>query len=301
MVVMRTGITERALLLGRTHPLVGVVTDPPPQSKAETRSSAIILLNSGIVHRVGSGRLYVKIARRMAALGVVVVRFDHSGIGDSSARPDCLPFVESNVKEAQEVIDDLVSQFGIEQFVLGGICSGADTAFRMVCTDDRVVGAVMMNASFYDNSSEWNMYVLNYSHNRKWARQYWKGSLFRPNSWRRALTGRIQYRRLLTVLAGQLKYALRLRKGVGSLAKCMDADVRSLIEKRKRLLLIHSEEDAGIYSLEVIFGRALQASMASGMLRREIIPQTDHTFTLLPSQERLIRIIEDWSTTTLKR
>jgi hypothetical protein len=42
-----------------------------------------VLLNAGAVHRQGPFRLYVHLARRLAALGFSCVRFDQPGIGDS--------------------------------------------------------------------------------------------------------------------------------------------------------------------------------------------------------------------------
>jgi hypothetical protein len=194
------------------------------------------------------------------------------------------------------VIDDVVGQRNVKQFVLVGICSGADTAFKMASADHRVVGAVMINASGYDTSGDWNVYVMS----RVWARHYWTQSLLRPNSWYRALTGRIQYRRLLIVLSRQLKNAFFRSKEVESVAKWISADVRSLIERQIRLLLIYSQGDPGLDYLRVILDQDLGPLLASGVLRREIIPRTDHTFTLLSNQEHLIRIIEDWCTTVLK-
>ncbi|MGH7928173.1 MAG: alpha/beta hydrolase, partial [Candidatus Binatia bacterium] len=73
---------EEALLLGKTRSLVGILTDPP-EAKRSTRLPGIILLNAGIIHRVGPNRMHVKIARTLAPMGFVVVRFDFSGIGDS--------------------------------------------------------------------------------------------------------------------------------------------------------------------------------------------------------------------------
>src|SRR5689334_20064244 len=69
---------ENAIVFGGDVRLVGIVTTP-----AETRAdrTGVILLNAGVVHRVGPNRLYVTLARRLAQAGLTVLRFDHSGIG----------------------------------------------------------------------------------------------------------------------------------------------------------------------------------------------------------------------------
>ena len=79
-------MTEEAQLLGKDRDLVGVVTHPA-DVEVDKSSPAFLLLNAGSVHHVGPNRLYVKIARRLASLGFVALRFDFAGVGDG-----CLPF-----------------------------------------------------------------------------------------------------------------------------------------------------------------------------------------------------------------
>ncbi len=91
---------EQAVNFGEKQSLVGILTDPQNEKGSNIQVGAI-LLNSGILHRVGPGRTYVKMARELAALGFTVLRFDFSGIGDSKVRHDNLPFDKSSVDEAQ--------------------------------------------------------------------------------------------------------------------------------------------------------------------------------------------------------
>ena len=69
---------ERALRIGRPTPLIGVVSEPEAFDPARP---AVIILNSGIMHHVGACRLSVKLAREVAAKGLLAARFDYSGIG----------------------------------------------------------------------------------------------------------------------------------------------------------------------------------------------------------------------------
>ena len=57
---------ERALTFGPAN-LVGVLTQPDP-AVANPGLPAVVILNSGILHRAGASRLYVRIARRLAEL-----------------------------------------------------------------------------------------------------------------------------------------------------------------------------------------------------------------------------------------
>ena len=191
---------ERAAVLGRSSPLIGIITEPVDLSAAADRP-AVVIMNSGIVHRVGPGRVTVRLARDLAGQGSLVARFDHSGIGDSPSRQDRIPWPRNTIMETREVMDDLSERYGSRRFVLMGICSGALTSFHTAREDPRVAGAVLMNSQGTESSADWQRYVRN----REWARQYWARSLLSVDSWRRAFTGQIQYRRMLTVLARQVR------------------------------------------------------------------------------------------------
>ena len=73
---------ERAVRFGKTAKLVGIVAEPNPTEQSGTDKPAVLMLNSGILHRVGACRLHVKLARSLASEGHTVLRFDFSGIGD---------------------------------------------------------------------------------------------------------------------------------------------------------------------------------------------------------------------------
>ena len=83
-------VTEQTFLFGDAKSLVGIVTDPATGNGRAERPAAL-LLNAGLTYRVGPNRLYVKIARALASQGLVTLRFDLSGIGDSRARDDDVP------------------------------------------------------------------------------------------------------------------------------------------------------------------------------------------------------------------
>jgi alpha/beta superfamily hydrolase len=79
-------MNEEAVHFGSLGSLIGIVTSAARRNNED--KPGVVLLNPGIVHRVGPGRIYVKIARALAEQGFTVLRFDFSGIGDSSVRLD---------------------------------------------------------------------------------------------------------------------------------------------------------------------------------------------------------------------
>lgn len=145
---------ERAIKLGKTAPLAGVLAEPN-QLTAVAGRPAVVILNSGILHHAGASRLHVQVARALADEGYFVLRFDFSGIGDSEARRDTLSFAESAVAETREAMDWLTEKKGATSFVLAGLCSGADMAFNVSLVDERVVGVLQLDAYAYRTRSYW--------------------------------------------------------------------------------------------------------------------------------------------------
>ncbi len=119
---------EEALLLGPYQSIVGVFT--PASIEIETHAdTAVICLTAGLLHHVGPHRLHVLLARALAERGISTLRFDLSGIGDSSTRSDDVPAHEVPAHEIHEVIADLEKR-GYKRFILFGICSGAVQAVK---------------------------------------------------------------------------------------------------------------------------------------------------------------------------
>jgi pimeloyl-ACP methyl ester carboxylesterase len=134
---------EQAVLFGQSMSLVGVVSRPLP--KVAVRKPAVLILNTGIVHRVGHHRMYVTMARELAAMGHVSFRFDFSGLGDSASWEGDLAPLQAWQKDLSEALDWLVDTYNLDEVVLIGLCSGADIALSYGHKDKRVVGLVLLD------------------------------------------------------------------------------------------------------------------------------------------------------------
>jgi pimeloyl-ACP methyl ester carboxylesterase len=136
---------EKAIQFGTSCTLTGILSEPDKEKKRDG-APGVLLLNSGILHRVGACRLHVQMARRLADEGFHALRFDFSGIGDSEARKDALSFEESAPLEVREAMDYLAATKGIGAFALVGLCSGADVAFFTARQDERVAALGQLDA-----------------------------------------------------------------------------------------------------------------------------------------------------------
>ena len=170
-------LNEEAVVFGEAENLVGVVSEPT-DGKAHGDVPAFVLLNAGLVHRVGPNRFYVTLARELARAGHVTLRFDFSGVGDSGPIGNSLPFEENSVKDTKDALDFLATTRGIERFILFGLCSGAMISFDTASCDPRIVGIAMINPIY--SSDGISSYVQ--------TRHYWRSELMNRALWLRIFT-----------------------------------------------------------------------------------------------------------------
>lgn len=163
---------EKAVRIGKTQPLLGILTEPPANVAPNGRG--VVLLNAGLLHRVGPSRLHVQVARALAPLGYQVLRFDFSGIGDSEARRDGLAFEHSAVLEVQAAMDYLAETRKVRDFALWGLCSGADAAFLSAVADARVSAVVQLDPWIY--------------HTWKYGARRWARRLLDKRLWRKVFS-----------------------------------------------------------------------------------------------------------------
>ncbi len=182
---------ERPVTLGG---LRGILTEPA----GDRADVTAVLLNAAAVRRIGPNRMWVDIARRWAAKGVPTLRIDLAGIGDSDGDASRYSDVaELYVPEFVDQVRGVLDELDGRRFVLLGLCSGAFWAFHTALQDERVSAAILLNSRvlFWDDALEAG---------RDLRRM--RAHLFRPQQWRRVLTGELE------VTPGRVLTALRARR-----------------------------------------------------------------------------------------
>lgn len=285
---------EHAVIIPAHSPLIGVVTQPDSGS-ARTGAPAVVLLNSGLIHRVGPNRLYVSLARRLAGMGLTTLRFDLSAIGDSAQRRDTTPFQVSSIEETRAALDHLQAHWGAERFLLGGICTGAVVSFRTALQDPRVAGVCLINAQglVSDASAEMREAIAE----RAGARYYTTSALRRKGSWARLLTGKADYRAIARAGAQKVRSALMPHDD-----PAVQAGSEEIVQGMARLLrehmpvqMLYSGSDPGLDELAVIYGnKGLEQLRRTPGLTYTLVPQADHMFTALSQQGVFLSRICDW-------
>lgn len=139
---------EQAILFGKYSHLVGIsniVTD----NNDDHQKTAMILITAGMLHSVGPYRLYVDIASDLAEQGISSLRFDISGIGDSLGVGTSGKSINRAASEASEAMDYLTDHYGYENFIIFGLCSGADDGIQTALNDKRVKGVINLDGLGY--------------------------------------------------------------------------------------------------------------------------------------------------------
>jgi len=280
---------EQVVFFGKSKSLVGVITEPHSASENGCYP-AVIILNAGLLHRIGPNRLYVKIARLMATSGFFVLRFDFSGIGDSNARTDNLPFDKSSISETQEAMNYIGSIRSIKNFILVGICSGANVAFNTACLDHRVVGVIGINGSYSDSQEleGLNQYLKNSIKER-----YYRKNLFNHRSWLRLITGKSNISGIVRFLINKTKSVLSQNENM-PFEKIHSMKWSSLINRGVNVFLIYSEGSLALDTFRLLLKNRISGLITSGRMIVEVVQNSDHVFTLLWSQNILIDIIHQW-------
>jgi len=134
---------EKPCRFGRNQTLIGMLSTPDDTERPRA-DLAVVLLNAGILHRVGPFRWYVELSRRLSSMGFPVLRVDLAGKGDSERRPG-LSRDESVDRDMEDIAGVLKREVSARRFVLVGLCSGADDAVRLMGKDDRIVGAALLD------------------------------------------------------------------------------------------------------------------------------------------------------------
>jgi pimeloyl-ACP methyl ester carboxylesterase len=243
--------------------LVGIVHRP---AVAGGHRIGVILLNAGLVRRIGPFRGSVALARALAAAGFPVLRYDQSGLGDSAVSTSTSG--DRRRDEMTSAMNVLARQSGVERFVIGGICSGADDAFHLAKDDPRIAGTLLLDGLAYRTKGFWLKHAL--------------PRLAKPSK--------------------VLQFLRRRSEGEAGMEDFRDfppqaeavKQLEAMVARDARLLFLFT---GGAYSyfnhaaqLADCFGPAAKAKQVA----LEFWPDCDHTFYLQRDRERLQRLVVAW-------
>jgi len=275
---------ERVHLLGPRKSLLALVHEPEP-APPDSRPTFVIL-NAGIVHRVGPHRASVRIARELAKAGFRVVRIDFSGLGDSAPRPEPLSFKEATLADITEILDDLSSRYRTKTFVLGGLCAGADRAFDASVRDQRVVGAIMLDGLVYPTIG---FYLRHYRH--RLARLDGTAALRAAKRTTAALRKRLRGSRETPPQETTVLREIPAHE-------TFERELQALADRGVNMCWVFTAGLPYFHNYEQQFFDSFRRVDFKGRVTHTYFGNSNHTFTQLESQRRLTRHIIQWANAT---
>lgn len=287
---------EDVVRFGDSDRLVGIASTPTDVGS----DIGVVLLNAGLVHRVGPNRIYVTLARRLCSRGFHALRFDYSGIGDSPPRADAAHFAESSVLEAEAAMDWLARERGCRRFVLLGLCSGTLAAFRTAIQSPRVIALVLLT-SLLEEPESVDQAKIDEAMDRRNARSYAKVKALDWSSWRRFLTGRANYRHVMEVVGRNLRRRIGKVPRESRLSSPVLEQIDRLCQRGLFVHFIYGEPTTVLEYFRMTLEPGLRKHVDDGSVRVTVIEKSDHTFTSLSDQRRLGDVIEGWLDDKLSR
>jgi pimeloyl-ACP methyl ester carboxylesterase len=260
-------MTERGFLFGKERNLYGVLTRPDGRPSGEEQP-AVILLTVGLQHHVGPLRAWVTLARRLAQRGMVSLRFDMGGIGNSELGTRTGNEVDCAVAEIRAAMDLVQERTGVRRFVLVGLCAGADNAHPAALVDPRVAGMVMVDAYGYRTFG----YHL----------RHYLPRLLKPRHWRRFLRRKIAAPNAYEYVRD---FPPRPRA---------EQELQQLVDRGVQMLFLYTVGVPHYFNHVHQFREMFPLLRPNGRIDVELDPLASHMYEFLADRERMFANITGW-------
>jgi pimeloyl-ACP methyl ester carboxylesterase len=273
-------VKERAFMFGSHRGLCGIVSEP--DARSNPRRQAVVLSNVGMHNRIGPFRIWVELARRLAHQGFHVLRFDLSGMGDSDARPVSLADQELLELDMTEALSFVTAKYGIDRFILIGLCSGVPGAHALAARDKRVLGAAFIDGYTYRTTSYYlKRHFLRYFQPQLWVRYF-----------RRRLA---QGRRDSSELIDSPVAPPRFYSGAAPPRERFRSEISSMTERKIPLLFIYTGEVQDHFNGRRQFFQMLGPKIPRDRIALHYHAAADHLFQSLSERGDLIRRLSAWA------
>lgn len=271
---------ERPIVFGTLNNLVGIAHVPTQvRCDQSTQSLGVMMLTPGMLHSAGPFRLHVALAQVLGQQGIPSCRFDLSGIGESLGVGSRGDSIQRAVEETRQAMDVMQKEFGVDRFVLFGLCSGADDSLYVAQADERVIGAVLLDGLGFRTPA----YYL-----RRCVQHY----LPKIHSWQqwKKLAHRLFQRNTLptnSMIGGDDIREFPTRDKAQRL-------LQSLINRQVSLMLIYTGGARDYFNHERQFGEMFPELNTDGRVNVKLMPQCDHVAFLWEDRQCIIQQCSDW-------
>ncbi len=229
----------------------------------------VLLIVGGPQYRVGCHRQFTLLGRALAAGGIPCLRIDYRGMGDATGEARDFEQIDDDIAAA---LDHWQQQRpALRRFVLWGLCDAASAALMYVQAraDARIAGLCLANPWVRTQESLARAQVRHY---------YWE-RIRQGSFWRKLLSGRVALSAVRELL-GKIGQA----RGASSGSRAMHYTARMADGLRRFngpvLLMLSGDDLVAKEFLDLCRsgGSAWDGLLSRPLLRREDLPDADHTF-----------------------
>ena len=229
----------------------------------------LVMVTGGSQTRVGSHRMYERLAATMAARGVTALRFDRRGVGDSSGK-------DPGFRQSGDDLDAAISLLrrerpGLRRLFGLGLCDGA-TALCASASRTKLDGLVLINPWLVEAEADAPPPAA--------VRDHYRRRLLSREGWRKILTGQIN--------AAKLLRGLRTASQRGQASPLAQAAAQGLREAGIPAIVLLCKGDATAIAAH----QELKSTDFNGLITDiEMIDSDSHTFARPGDAERLAEAV----------
>lgn len=232
-------------------------------------SIGVVIVVGGPQYRVGSHRQFLLLARRLAAAGIPVFRFDYRGMGDSGGEFSGFEQADQDIRAAIDCFAARVP--GIERFLLWGLCDAASAVMMYAHSDTRVASLTVLNPWVRTETGQAQTLL----------RRYYLRRFTNLAFWRDLVTGKVALGKALGSLQSNIRAALQKKSPDMPAKHFIDRMEQGLQAFSGSVQLIISGDDltAAEFSRLVAGSPGWQALLARPGTTQRYIEKATHTFS----------------------
>lgn len=283
-----------------------------PEKKCD-KKIGILFCNAGLTYNIGVARLYVRMARSLSARGFHVLRFDPKGTGDSDGSfektliNDLFNNIENGlfVNDTLAMFDHFLKISPIKSIIIVGFCGGGVTAILTASHRfDKTSGVFTAGIPIWDRETyDQHLDKIMPKDLAKKYRDTYLKKILDVEAWKRFLTAKTDFKLLFKVLTfrtgSKKQYDSKdfLRGEVPGVNNKLAVSFCHIADKRIPVLFVYGTNDKAQSFFEEYFLSTFLNPKGpyKDSYQYEIIENGDHNFCLPDAQDKVMKVILDWT------
>ncbi len=284
-------IENICLSFNENESLIGVISES--SNKVRRSDLCLIMLNAGTIHRAGPNNMYVKLSQNRSIMGIITVRCDLPGIGDSDYLKDI--YDNSYLSEIKKIADYIYNKKKAKKIYILGFCTSAYYALKYANIDNRIKGLILVNGTYFPQNEYEELLMLA---SKRIKLRYYKQKIFSISKWHVLINGKLNLKQKINNII--------LREPSDSTNKTSKIQLSNdlinhekvienvLNNKLLRVIMYYSQGSITYDHLYYSFNDLIKKKLHQNNFSFKFFKRIDHSFTPCWAQYLLIKEISNW-------